>query len=903
MKRSLDIAAECGKKTIAVTYDLAIAKVAMQIQAEETPVFDNIFVALGSFHIEMALLSAYGKFIAESGGPHILNECEVLAKGSINSFNKGKNYKRCKRMHELLALAMESLHFEMFLASQENSFENYEIIRSEVGVMKQEIDHEDSNFVYSKEMEDIFTKYTSYCDDTRKGEHGKTAKYWIEYISMIHLYHDFSRSIRVGDLELYIDTLPKIANFFFALNHPNYARWAVRYHENLFNPPETHPEVYEDFKKGWFGVKRTSKSFSRGPIDLTLEQTINADAASQKMGISFITDSISARQRWAESHFLRTAVISSVFEELGMTKKEDISKDLKNYRIKSDNAALKKIKAMVHDTVNPFNTELDYGNLYNLGTGKAASKSAEDFLLNLKEIGEIERKKFIVECAADPGRFESRIKRQKLNTFATDGGKNKLKGANGKIIAACLVRDLFGSILYLSLERKIDMGEVLKYPLTPVPLSLCHVDGTMQKSPKSALMKNLESRIVSEPPVSVDVTIIDAMFFLHLYQNLPATFGGVASFLLSKILNIGGNTIHFVSDKWITPSIKDCERQNRETVSVSYQIKGAAQKRPTNWIAALKNSSFKESLVEFLLESWQDDTLSHLFQNKILYANYNDTCFKYEAEDNKVYRHEATYLYSTHEEADSRMFFHLANVSAPSNVVIRTADTDCLIIGLACKKFYDASMRVWLEVGVQSRNNQRYINLNQLHHFLGESLCNSLPAYHALTGCDYTASFCRKGKVTPLKILEKDIAAQEALGQLGIVTEITNSIVKALEKFICSIYGKKTFEEVNKVRIQIFLDKFKPKKKEDRISCVKKLDGSAMPPCSRVILNKLKRTHLIASQWISSTKPHPPMMIPVDYGWKIVNGKYEIQWFEGETCPKALDVICSEEDDEELIGE
>lgn len=200
MKRSLDIAAECGKKTIAVTYDLAIAKVAMQIQAEETPVFDNIFVALGSFHIEMALLSAYGKFIAESGGPHILNECEVLAKGSINSFNKGKNYKRCKRMHELLALAMESLHFEMFLASQENSFENYEIIRSEVGVMKQEIDHEDSNFVYSKEMEDIFTKYTSYCDDTRKGEHGKTAKYWIEYISMIHLYHDFSRSIRVGDL-------------------------------------------------------------------------------------------------------------------------------------------------------------------------------------------------------------------------------------------------------------------------------------------------------------------------------------------------------------------------------------------------------------------------------------------------------------------------------------------------------------------------------------------------------------------------------------------------------------------------------------------------------------------------------------------------------------------------------
>ena len=110
--------------------------------------------------------------------------------------------------------------------------------------------------------------------------------------------------------------------------------------------------------------------------------------------------------------------------------------------------------------------------------------------------------------------------------FATEGCKKKVKDSDGKIVAACLMRDLFGSILYLSLQTKIDMGEVLKYPLTPVPLSLCHVDGSMQKSPKAALMKHLETKVVSQPPLSIDVTIIDAMFFLHLYQNLPATFGG-----------------------------------------------------------------------------------------------------------------------------------------------------------------------------------------------------------------------------------------------------------------------------------------------------------------------------------------------------------------------------------------
>ncbi|XP_057304270.1 uncharacterized protein LOC130641476 [Hydractinia symbiolongicarpus] len=96
LRRAQVIANECGKKNISVTYDLAIAKVAMQLQAEESPKFDNIFVALGAFHVEMAMFSAFGKYIAESGGPHILNEAGVIEKGSLKSFLLGKCYKRSK---------------------------------------------------------------------------------------------------------------------------------------------------------------------------------------------------------------------------------------------------------------------------------------------------------------------------------------------------------------------------------------------------------------------------------------------------------------------------------------------------------------------------------------------------------------------------------------------------------------------------------------------------------------------------------------------------------------------------------------------------------------------------------------------------------------------------------------
>ena len=50
-------------------------------------------------------------------------------------------------------------------------------------------------------------------------------------------------------------------------------------------------------KKIYFTLKRTKKPLSRLPVDLTLKQTINADAASQRIGIIAITNSISTRQR------------------------------------------------------------------------------------------------------------------------------------------------------------------------------------------------------------------------------------------------------------------------------------------------------------------------------------------------------------------------------------------------------------------------------------------------------------------------------------------------------------------------------------------------------------------------------------------------------------------------------
>ena len=100
---------------------------------------------------------------------------------------------------------------------------------------------------------------------TINGEKGKTAEFWMKYVHLIHVYQEYSRDLCDGDLRDYMSS-----------------------------------------------INRTTKPFSKNPIALTLEQTVNADTASQRTGNASMTNSISAGQRWAEYHrFLRTRLKSS----------------------------------------------------------------------------------------------------------------------------------------------------------------------------------------------------------------------------------------------------------------------------------------------------------------------------------------------------------------------------------------------------------------------------------------------------------------------------------------------------------------------------------------------------------------------------------------------------------------
>jgi len=72
----------------------------------------------------------------------------------------------------------------------------------------------------------------------------------------------------------------------------------------------------------------------------------------------------------------------------------------------------------------------------------------------------------------------------------------------------------------------------------------------------------------------------------------------------------------------------------------------------------------------------------------------------------------------------------------------------------------------WMDTGVNSKNTRRMIDISDLAIKLSAHMCD-LPSFHALNGCDYTASFLRKAKWKTVQISKTNSRFTTAIGHLG----------------------------------------------------------------------------------------------------------------------------------------
>ena len=234
------------------------------------------------------------------------------------------------------------------------------------------------------------------------------------------------------------------------------------------------------------------------------------------------------------------------------------------------------------------------------------------------------------------------------------------------------------------------------------------------------------------------------------------------------------------------PSIKDCEtgeRSKNVSMESKYRITGPEEHIPSSLLKTLRNDNFKVSLNNFLVDIWKNDCFGGILKERKLYVTDGNVCYLFGVSNGKMVRMIQPHLYSTNEKPDSKMIFHVTSTEEDSNVVIRTADTDVLIIALGCISQIPPYINLWLYVGLYSKNTLRYINVNKSYGKTGYPVFKSPPA-HVFIGYDYTASFSQKRKVCPFKYLEKDETMQEVFGSMGFGEKVSKETFSTIEHYM-----------------------------------------------------------------------------------------------------------------------
>ena len=247
--------------------------------------------------------------------------------------------------------------------------------------------------------------------------------------------------------------------------------------------------------------------------------------------------------------------------------------------------------------------------------------------------------RFFAECGGERifhkevnerlSRFEDAITRNKLSTFASEGVKLKTKN-NNKISEVRMERNLYGRLLCIALVESIDISLVLTYPITPVPLSMCHIDGTMVSTSKHKLVAPLEKRISSLQPEHVDCHVLDGMFSLRT-KIFHSSYGRLLEIILKKVCALKSSRIDLVFDSYTYHSINDLERDQR---------------------GADRSTTYKKTLIDFLMKDWNHKRHTDMIGNKKVYITSQEQCVSFENINGNFVTNEEYQMYSKQEEAN-----------------------------------------------------------------------------------------------------------------------------------------------------------------------------------------------------------------------------------------------------------
>lgn len=138
--------------------------------------------------------------------------------------------------------------------------------------------------------------------------------------------------------------------------------------------------------------------------------------------------------------------------------------------------------------------------------------------------------------------------------------------------------------------------------------------------------------------------------------------------------------IDVVFDVYLDESIKNAERVNRGLDNGILFSNIVAGNKVKQWRRLLSSPKSKSNLIKFLAQDWQKQSLRTKLHNKVMYVTCERKCFRVTKDTSS----EVESLYSTQEEADTRMFLHEKHAEEESTaIIIASQDTNVFIMSLS----------------------------------------------------------------------------------------------------------------------------------------------------------------------------------------------------------------------------
>ena len=384
----------------------------------------------------------------------------------------------------------------------------------------------------------------------------------------------------------------------------------------------------------------------------------------------------------------------------------------------------------------------------------------------------------------------------------------------------------------------------------------------------------------------------DGNALFYYMRELPSNFKDISRKVFD-LMDKNCNVV-FSTDTYIPNSIKSMELRRRG-ISQKLIIKGDMTKKPKDWKVFLSNDDNKKQLIQVILNTWSSDDFAVNLATRQIIAVADGRAYQIKVtKERTVEKIEVESLYSTQEETDTRviMYCKFAHDNGYECVRVRSPDSDIFFILL----LYVHEMTISVLFDTGTGNKRQLINITELARYFTVQYSTALAGVHAFTHCDTTSAFKGKGKVKPIQILQKNPKFQPVLAELGESLEVSPSLVSGLEEFTCSLCGRKRFKSVDKLRYTLIKEKCLSD--DGTIKFSKNVDLSVLPPCSKVLLEHIRRVNYQMCIWRRSHIPVVDVPSPSDgHGWQMVGGQLEPLWFEGDLVPPV--VVENAADDDE----